>query len=108
MRTSKALEKRRTSAPKIDGELVTCLRGDPEDAVDDMVESVLSIDPKVFQCRVEGRLEEAETGEKGVEEVNRRVSGINSDGLDCEGWACVLYGSNRVTAGVDSSGCSSS
>jgi len=79
------------------------------DAVDDMVESVLSIDPKVFQCRVDGRLEDAEIGEKGVEDVKRCVSGINdSDGLDCEGWGYVLYGSNRVTEGVDSSGCSSS
>jgi len=91
----------------MDGEFVIFLRGGAEDALDDMVESVLSIDPKVFQCRVDGRLEDVETGEKGVEDVNRCVSGINSVGLDCEGW-CVLYGSNRVTEGVDSSGCSSS
>ena len=82
MRTPKALEERRTSAPKMDGEPVVCLRGGAEDALLDMVESVLSIDPKVFQCRVDGRLEDAETGEKGVEDVSRFVSGKNSVGVD--------------------------
>jgi hypothetical protein len=97
-----------SSAPRIDGELVIFLRGDARDPLDDMVESVLSIAPKVFQCLVDGRLEDAETGEKGVEDASRCISGIGSVELDCEGWGWVLYGSNRVTEGVDSSGCSSS
>jgi hypothetical protein len=56
----------RTSVPNKVGEPVRFLCGDADDALDDIVESARSMEPKLFHGRVDGRLDEDDKGEKGV------------------------------------------